>query len=426
MRRNKIFVNASWIIGCKIMQSGLALLINALTARYFGPSNFGLINYAASLVAFVTPLMTLGTSNILVNEIIRHPEEEGTVLGTAVVMTFCSSILCIAGLGTLVWAIDPEDTTTVLVVLLYSLLLMAQSVEQIQYWFHAQYLSKIVSLASFFAYVAIAIYKIVLLIHGKSIYWFAVSNSMDHLLIAVILFAVYQYRDGKPLKFSIQTAKELWDTGKHYIIPGLMGLVLAQSDRVMIRFLCGDTETGFYSAALSVAGLSGFVFSAIITSFTPSILESRQRSAVQFESNMVKLYGLITYLALIQGLVLTVSAKFIIRILYGQEYLPAAPILQAVIWYTIFSYIGGVRSVWILAENKQNYLWIISFCGMLLNIVLNFVWIPVFQGVGAAVATTITQVFTNVILVFFVKPLRVNIHYLVRGLNIRNLIGQKK
>ena len=57
MRRNKIFVNASWIIGCKIMQSGLALLINALTARYFGPSNFGLINYAASLVAFVTPVV---------------------------------------------------------------------------------------------------------------------------------------------------------------------------------------------------------------------------------------------------------------------------------------------------------------------------------------------------------------------------------
>ena len=124
MKNNKVFTNASWIIGCKIAQSGLALLLNALTARYFGPSNFGLINYAASLVAFITPLVTLGTNETLVNEIIQNPESEGAILGTSMTMTFCASLVCVMGLSAFVWFANPGDPVTIRVVTLYSLLLI--------------------------------------------------------------------------------------------------------------------------------------------------------------------------------------------------------------------------------------------------------------------------------------------------------------
>ena len=57
---NKVFKNASWIIFCKIVQAVLNLVVTMLSARYLGPSGYGLINYAASVVAFVTPIMQLG------------------------------------------------------------------------------------------------------------------------------------------------------------------------------------------------------------------------------------------------------------------------------------------------------------------------------------------------------------------------------
>ena len=210
MRTNKVFTNASWIIGCKIAQSGLALLLNSLTARYFGPSNFGLINYAASLVTFITPLMTLGTNATLVNEIISEPEKEGAILGTSMVMTFISSLACVTGLSGFVWIMNPEDPMTVRVVFLYSLLLIAQSLEQIQYWFHAKFLPKLVAVVSFFAYIAVSVYKIVLLLHRKSIYWFAISNSLDYFLIAVGLLILYKARNGQKFSFSMDVAKSLW------------------------------------------------------------------------------------------------------------------------------------------------------------------------------------------------------------------------
>ena len=50
---NKIAKNASWIIVSKIIQSILGLIISMLTARFLGPSGYGLINYAESIVSFV-------------------------------------------------------------------------------------------------------------------------------------------------------------------------------------------------------------------------------------------------------------------------------------------------------------------------------------------------------------------------------------
>ena len=59
---NRIIKNASWIIVGKVAQSVLNLIVTMLTARYLGPSNYGLINYAASIVAFV---VLLGLKDIL-------------------------------------------------------------------------------------------------------------------------------------------------------------------------------------------------------------------------------------------------------------------------------------------------------------------------------------------------------------------------
>mgnify|MGYP003311724305 CR=1 FL=1 len=71
MIKNKVLKNASWLITCKIVQSVLGLIISMLTARYLGPANFGVINYAASIVAFATPLMQLGLNSILADEMGR-------------------------------------------------------------------------------------------------------------------------------------------------------------------------------------------------------------------------------------------------------------------------------------------------------------------------------------------------------------------
>ena len=104
--KNRVINNASWIIGCKIMQSILSFLIGIFTARYLGPSNYGLISYAASVVAFFSPIMQLGFSATLVQEFISQPEKEGSILGTSLVLNIVSAFCCVLGVQqTISWSI---------------------------------------------------------------------------------------------------------------------------------------------------------------------------------------------------------------------------------------------------------------------------------------------------------------------------------
>lgn len=422
IKNNNVFKNISWIIICRLVQAVFALIINALTARYFGPSNYGVISYAASLVAFVTPIMKLGASDILVNEIIKTPKKEGEILGTSIIMTTVSSVACILGLFSFVKVANHDDVTTIYVTVLYSTLLLSQSLEQIQHSFHAKYLSKIVSITSLLVYLLVSLYKIFLLVTEKSIYWFAVSNAIDHFVIAIVLFIVYRIKGGQRLFFSGRMLERMWGNGKHYIIPEMMGLVLQQSDVIMLRFMYGEKETGLYSAAISIATLTSFVFNAITISFRPLVLESKISCREKFEYYMVKIYGIIIYLALLQIVFIMIFGELAVKILYGNDFVESVPMLKIVIWYTLFSYIGSVRTLWLLAEEKQRYLWIISFFGMIANILLNVVLISWFGGEGAALSTLATQIITNIVIVFFVKPLRINIKYMIKSLNLRNWI----
>ncbi len=417
MNRNKVVKNASWLIGIQLVKSLLAMVISMLTARFLGPSGFGLINYAASIVSFVAPIMYLGLTGVLVQELVTHPEREGEILGTSIFLTLFSSLFCIGGVAAFVSIANFGERDTFLVCLLYSTLLIFQSLEIMIYWFQAKLLSKYSSMVALFAYLIVSGYKIFLLATGKSVYWFAVSNALDYMVIAICLFFVYRRMGGARLRFSTETAKKLLKKSRYYIIPDMMVAIFAQTDRIMLKLMIDDAATGYYSAAVTCAGMTAFVFSAVIDSFRPMIFDDKKNNEEQYEKDVCRLYSVIIYLSLLQSVFITAFAGLIIRILYGVDYAPSVSALRLIVWYTTFSYVGAVRNIWILAEGKQKYLWVINLAGAAANVVLNYFLIPVMGIMGAALASLITQIFTNVIVGFILKPIRYNNRLMIKALN---------
>ena len=422
MNSSKVLKNAGWIIACRIMQAVLQLVVSMMTARYLGPSNYGVINYAASLVAFVTPIMQLGLNFIVVQEVVKGETSDGEIIGTALTMCLASAGLCILGVIAFSTLANTGEITTIVVCALYSISLLFQSFEIIQYWFQAKLLSKYASIISLVAYFGMSIYKIYILATAKSIYWFAVSNAIDYLLIGLGMIILFKCFSKGKLRFSRKTASRMFQKSRYYIVSALMVTVFAQTDRVMLKLMIGDSAAGLYSAAVACTGMTGFVFSAIIDSARPSIFESKNLQSVSYEHNIILLYSIIIYMALCQSIVITSCAKPIVSILYGEAYLDAVPALQIVVWYTAFSYLGSARNIWILAENKQNYLWMINLSGALMNVLLNFLSIPKWGIVGAAAASLITQIFTNFFVSYIIRPISYNNMLILRSLNPKHCL----
>ena len=421
--KHSVFKNAAWIIGCKIVQSLINLLIGLLTARYLGPSNYGIISYVSSIVAFAMPIMQLGLKQTLVKEFVQAPDREGEILGTALMINIISSIFCMLGSVTFVMVADAGEKQTILVCALYSLTLLFQATEMTQYWFQSKLLSKYPSIATLCAYIVVAVYKLYLLVTQKSVVWFALSNVLDYFLISLILMVIYRKVGGQRLGIDWKLGRQMLSRSKYYIIPSLMVMIFQHTDRIMIKMMIGEAETGMYSAAITCIGISGFVFAAVIDSARPVILEMKTKDQALYETRVIQLYSIITCMSMAQSVGMALLAKPLVWLMYGPEYVGSARILAVAVWYITFGYYGSVRNIWILAEEKQKYLTGINIAGALANVILNFCLIPIFGAIGAAVASLVTQFFTNVIIGFIFKPIRRNNYLMVKSWNPKVAIG---
>jgi len=112
----KLIANFSWLTVDRIVRLGINLFIVGWIARYLGKAQYGLFNYSMSLTILVSALASLGTNNIIIREIVNHPEKKNQILGSAFIMRQIGGILVVIVSVILVMIINSEDSLTRLLV----------------------------------------------------------------------------------------------------------------------------------------------------------------------------------------------------------------------------------------------------------------------------------------------------------------------
>ena len=418
---SKELKNAGWLISGRVIQMVLSFFISIFTARFLGPGNYGVINYASAYVAFFTSLCTLGINSVIIKDFAEHPQEQGKTIGTTLVLRGVSSALSTLMIIGIVGILDRGDRTTIVASGLCATALIFQVFDTINYWFQAQYQSKVTAIAMLFAYLAISVYKIILLILQKNVLWFAFASSVDYIFMAAFLLAAYRKYNGPKLSFSWSKGKALLGQSYHYILSGMMISIYSQTDKLMLKQMLDETSVGYYSLASNINIMWVFVLTAIIDSMFPTIISLYKTDRQAFEKKNRQLYAIIIYISIFVSLVFVFFGKFMIRLLYGVEYLPAAVPLRIITWYTIFCYLGVARGAWIICENKQKYLKYMYVSAAVINILLNYFMIPVLGASGAALASLITQICTCILLPCCVRDLRPNVKLMLQGFLLKDI-----
>lgn len=426
IKNNKEIKNASWIVGGRVAQMVLSLLVGLLTARYLGPSNYGLINYSAAYVSFFSSLCNLGINSIIIKNFSDHPDEQGYTLGTTFILRLLSSILSSAMIVGIVALMDNGEDLTIQVTVLVSLQLVFHIFDSTNYWFQSRYQSKVPAIASLLAYIIVSVYKIVLLILQMDVKWFAFATSLDYICAGIFLLVAYKKEGGPKLKFSIAKAKELLGSSYHYILSGMMVAIYGQTDKLMLKQMLGETEVGYYSVATTICTMWVFVLQAIIDSVYPTIIRLHKEHKDLYERKNRQLYCMVFYISVGVSFGFLILGDFVVRILYGAEYMPAVNPLKIITWYTAFSYLGVARNAWIVCEGKQKYLKYMYAGAAVINIVLNFALIPMLGTCGAALASLITQIATSILLPMAWKDMRRNSILILEGICFKNTFNQGK
>ncbi len=414
--------NAGWIIGTRIVHMVFSLLVSIFSARLLGPSNYGIVNYGIAYTTFCMSLCTLGLNSIIVKEFIDNPDKKGEILGTTIVLRIISSFFSVCMIILVSFFLDHGEPETIIVVALCAISLLFHGFDSIGYYFQSLYMSKYSSSVSLIAYVVSSVYKLILLISGMSVRWFALATSVDYIVIAVFMMLIYKIKDGPKLSFSFARGKAMLSKSYHYIISGMMISIYGQTDKLMLKQMIGESEVSYYSIAVSICNIWVFVLAAIIDSMYPTIVSYYKTDKKEFERKNRQLYAIVFYVSFFVSIMFTAFGKIAINILYGKTYLNSYLPLAIITWYTSFSYIGVARNVWLVCENKQKYLKYIYFSAAIINVGANALMIPKWGAAGAALASLLTQLLTSVIIPMFIPDMRQNVKLIFKGIALIDVL----
>lgn len=421
LKERKVAKNAMWMVAERIIQMIISLFVGVISARYLGPENYGTLNYGLALVTLFSSIAKLGLDNVIIKEYINKREQNGLILGSAFVLRMISGVLSIICILGYIAITNPNDSIAFVTTLLQSFILIFEVFDLIDFWFQSQLKSKYVAIAKTIAYIVMSTYKIVLLVLGKSVEWFAFATSLEYIVILFILFIMYFKNGGQKLRCSLKYGFNLLKQSYHFIISGLLVTLYTQMDKIMIGNYLDDSQVGLYSAATAISTMWGFIPNAIINSMRPTIYEAKEKEGKTYEKRLKQLYAIVFWCGILFSIGITIFSKFIITILYGQEYIGASSSLSIAVWSTTFAYLGTARGIWIVCENKNKYTKYYVLFGAIFNLISNAILIP-FMGIeGAAIATLISQVIVAILAPLLYKETRISVKHMMEGIFLKGI-----
>jgi len=388
----RYFANTSWLMGERVLSLIVALFVGIYVARYLGPERFGLLSYAASFVGLFTALASLGLDGIMVRELVKTPERRDELLGTAFWLKAGGASLMWVGIAAAIPFTHNDSQTNILIAII-AFGVIFQAFNVIDFNYQAEVKSKYVVYAQFVQLVASSITKLIFVWIAAPLVWFACIFLLDAVVLAVGMTAMYLQNTGKiwNWKWSWQTGKELLKDSWPLILSGMVISIYMKIDQVMIKEMLGAEQVGQYAAAVRLSEAWYFIPMAITSSVFPAIINAKKQSEELYYQRLQKLYDLMVWLAVAIALPTTFLAPWVIRILYGEAFLPAAGVLSIHIWAGVFVGLGVSSGRWLLCENMQKEAFYRTFLGAICNVVLNIIMIPKYGISGAALSTLISQ-----------------------------------
>lgn len=408
----KFAANTAWLMIQRIYTMLLSLVVGALTARYLGPANKGLLDYGAALINIFAAASQLGLGGVLVAELIRKPEKKGGYMGAALLLRLVSSVVSIACVMLIIRIMAPGNALLQRITFFQSISILFQTYEMLNYYFQSEMRSKYYVFAVMLGATAAGAWRIFLLATGKSIEWFAFSTSVNSFVILVFCVAVFARVFHARVSVRWEDVRFLLSNSYHFLISQIASVLYLQIDRLMLGEMLGETAVGYYSSAASVAELWEFVPLALISSAAPILYRLRDTDEAEYRRKMQWLFAGVSLMGIAVALAFSALAGPIIKLLYGEAFRPSTPLLRILIWSTGVAVINCVRTTWLVAERLNRYAKYFVGVGTLCNVALNALLIPKIGASGAAIATLITQTLVFLMSAFFAETRAVNRLYL--------------
>ncbi len=386
--------NTLWMFSDQVFRLLAGVIVGIWVARYLGPDQFGVFNYAIAFVAIFGVIAKVGLDSLVVKNVVHTPERSDLIMGTAFWLKMAGAVVTVVtGLGYVFFSGEAEATK--FYIFLLTLGLFFQAFEVVDFYFQAKVLSKLVSICKATQLAISCAVRLYLVYIKADLLAFIAVQFLDQVTLGLTQLLVYKIYSGRVTflkRFNADVARELLRDSWPLVLGSVVIMIYMRIDQIMIMNMVGEREMGIFSAAVRLSEAWYFVPVVISNSLFPAILNAKKVSETEYRQRMQRLFTFMVWISLAVAIGVTFLSSFLVTALFGEAYAGAAQILSIHVWAGIFVCLGVASTGWFLNENLQQFALVKSVLGVCLNVALNFVLIPMYGAVGSAIATISCQI----------------------------------
>ena len=176
-------------------------------------------------------------------------------------------------------------------------------------------------------------------------------------------------------------------------------------DTVMLGFMCGNVEVGIYNVAIKIKNVLCSLLTAVGAVTLPRISNYlKEGKEKAFNDIVKKSFQLVVFLAFPIATYFVVESKSTVLVLAGEEYIAACVPLIIIVTCVIFVGMSGITA-WqmLIPMGRDSATVVAATAGGVIDFSINYVLIPKYGAVGAAIGTLIAEIIVLLIEGYFLK-----------------------
>lgn len=179
-------------------------------------------------------------------------------------------------------------------------------------------------------------------------------------------------------------------------------LIMSWADSVIIGIFKAESEIGIYNVAIKLAMISGLVLGAINSIVAPKLSEAYNNGRKKEFALIVRQSTRVIFFSSLPILIFLIVFPEFLLSFFGSEFLIGKTTLYVLLVGQIINAFSGSVGVIMQMTGREKLFQNILIVALIINIGMNFLLIPTYGIIGAAIASSASIVFWNLTSVAFI------------------------
>lgn len=425
-----LYARASAMLADKLVKLAAGAVLTVFVARMLGAGELGVFAIVMAWSAFLVPLTSLGLNNIVVRQMVKQQNGHAamTLLYSAITLRLLLGLAGGVVLLCVFYLFYPElyNGNTLVAITVLFMLQAFFGFMLFELYLHFQGTFRSVAYAKSAITLVSFTIKLALLYSGFGIASLLLLTGFEFVVVGLSQYALYRkkhqpFQVGEqrwpayhPRWFNWPQLKLLLRRSSWLWLSGIVSVIYLKIDIVMLGAMAGAEQAGFYAAASRLSEL-WYVFPATLAArYYPDMIKAHQRGWAPYYVKLRRYAALFFISSLVIALLMSISAPWVISMLFGDGFASAVQVLRIHIWAGCFVFVRYLISQHLLITEQEPLSLLSHGIGALLNIALNLWLIPTMGIVGAAWATLISYAYASFFFLFFARSTRQQLWHMLQ------------